>query len=396
MPPAAAGTLASIRDIVAVHSAKGGVGKSTVAANVAAALAKLGVRVGVLDADVHGPSIAHMFGSSETPEAVPGTELARPLFRHGVHYLSIANVAGEGLPIVWRGPMVGQAISQLLSLADWGDLDVLLVDMPPGTGDAVLGLGQSVQLAGVLAVTTPQEMSLSDTRRGIRAFEALHVPLLGLVENMAGFVCDGCGDRVALFGEGGGERAATALGIPFLGRVPLEPPVMAGGDAGVPAVVSSPDSVAARAFGAVARGLLGRLAESGRPGAFDVTWRRMRPKDFEKDPPKGSPRGGKSPANLPLAVWQASDDALGILWGDGRKTFHGSFPLRQACPCAACVEEWTGARMSALDSVPTDVRPVTIRSVGRYALQPVWSDGHRTGLYPFEELRRGAGAVEKR
>jgi len=393
---AAPPTLASVRDIVAVHSAKGGVGKSTVAANLAAALARLGVRVGVLDADVHGPSIAHMLGSAETPEAVPGTELARPLFRHGVHYLSIANVAGEGLPIVWRGPMVGQAISQLLSIADWGDLDLLLVDMPPGTGDAVLAMGQSVQLAGVLTVTTPQEMSLADTRRGIRAFEALHVPVLGLVENMAGFVCDGCGDRVALFGEGGGERAASAMGIPFLGRVPLEPPVMTGGDAGIPAVVSAPDTAAARAFVALARSLLGRLAEGGRPGAFDITWRRMRPGDFEKNPPKGAPRGGKSPANLPLAVWQAKDDVLGILWGDGTRTLHGAYALRQACPCAACVGEWTGERMPSLDAVPEDVRPVTIRSVGRYALQPVWSDGHRTGLYPFEELRRGAGAVESR
>ncbi len=394
MASSAPPTLASVRDIVAVHSAKGGVGKSTVAANVAAALARLGVRVGVLDADVHGPSIAHMFGSDETPEAVPGTELARPLLRHGVHYLSIANVAGEGLPIVWRGPMVSQAISQLLAIADWGDLDVLLVDMPPGTGDAVLALGQSVQLAGVLTVTTPQEMSLADTRRGIRAFEALHVPVLGLVENMAGFVCDGCGDTVALFGEGGGERAAAAMGIPFLGRIPLETPVMTGGDAGVPVVLAAPDTAAARSFVSLGRSLLARLAEGGRPGAFDITWRRMRPNDFEKNPPKGSPGGGKSPASLPLAVWQAKDDVLGILWGDGRKTFHGSFALRQACPCAACVGEWTGERMPSLDAVPRDVRPVTIRSVGRYALQPVWSDGHRTGLYPFEELRRGTGAVE--
>ena len=396
MPPAAPSTLANVRDIVAVHSAKGGVGKSTVATNLAAALARMGLSVGVLDADVHGPSIAHMFGSSEPPEASPGTDLAKPLFRHGVHYLSIANMAVEGAPIVWRGPMVSQAIAQLLAVGDWGDLDILLIDMPPGTGDAVLGLGQSVRFSGAVTVTTPQEMSLSDTRRGIRAFEALQVPMLGIVENMAGFVCDGCGDHVALFGEGGGEAAAVQMGLPFLGRIPMEPAVMAGGDAGTPVCVTHPEAASARAFTAVARSVLGRLAEAGHSGAFDITWRRMNPKDFEKNPPKGAPHGGKSAANLPLAVWQAADDALGILWGDGEKTYHGSFALRQACPCAGCVEEWTGKRMESLDAVPADVRPVTIHSVGRYALQPVWSDGHRTGLYSFEELRSGVGAVKKR
>lgn len=296
------GTLATVRDIVAVHSAKGGVGKSTVAANLAAALGRMGVTVGVLDADVHGPSIAHMFGSAEPPAASPDTDLALPIERHGVRYLSIANVAAEGMPIVWRGPMVAQAISQLLGIVDWGDLDVLLIDMPPGTGDAVLGIGQAVRLSGVVTVTTPQEMSLSDARRGIRAFEALNVPMLGLVENMAGFVCDACGDEVALFGEGGGERAATRMGIPFLGRVPLETPVMTGGDAGTPVVVARPEAASSRAFTAIARGVLGRLAESGRSGAFDLSWQRMNPKDFKKDPPRGAPRGGSSPAHVPLAV----------------------------------------------------------------------------------------------
>lgn len=259
----------------------------------------------------------------------------------------------------------------------------------------MLGLGQTVRLAGVVTVTTPQEMSLSDTRRGIRAFEALQVPVLGLVENMAGFVCDACGDEVALFGEGGGERAASRMNIAFLGRIPLEAPVVSSGDAGVPIVASKPDSAAARAFTAVAQAMLRGLAETGRSGAFDLAWRRMNPKERRDDPPGGLPRIAQAAADAPIAVWQVADDVLGVLWGDRTKTFHGAFALRQACPCAGCVEEWTGRRMEALDAVPKDVRPVTIRSVGRYALQPVWSDGHRTGLYTFRELRRGVGALGK-
>lgn len=388
--------LARVGDVVAVHSAKGGVGKSTLAANLAVVCARLGMRVGLLDADVHGPSIAHMMGSSEWPREAPDGEHALPLERHGVLYMSIANVAAEGLPIVWRGPMVAQAITQLLTRVDWGELDLLLVDMPPGTGDAVLGLGQTVPLSGVVTVTTPQELSLSDTRRGIRAFEQLQVPVLGLIENMAGFVCDACGDEVALFGEGGGEQAALQLGIPFLGRVPLVPAVMAAGDAGAPIGASDPDSPAALAFARVASAVLGRLAESSRAtGAVDITWRRMDPKEFKGEPPRHAERAG-SGAAAPVAAWQAADDVLGILWGDGETTFHGAFELRSCCPCAGCVEEWTGRRTASLESVPRDVRPVTIRGVGRYALQPVWSDGHRTGLYPFKELRRGAGLVKKR
>jgi len=296
---------------------------------------------------------------------------------------------------MWRGPMLHRALEQFLSDVHWGELDVLLVDMPPGTGDAVLALGQTVPLSGVVTVTTPQEISLSDTRRGIRAFEQLKVPVLGLVENMSGFVCDACGDRIALFGEGGGERAAARMGIPFLGRIPQEPAVVASGDRGAPICASSPDSPAARAFTSTARTVLARLAEAGQsPGAFDVSWRRMGPKEHHDDPPRGKQGSSKLPPDVPVAVWQAADDRLAVLWGDGKKTFHASYPLRQACPCAGCVEEWTGRRMPTLDAVPKDVRPVTIRSVGRYALQPVWSDGHRSGLYPFRELRRGVGAAE--
>jgi ATP-binding protein involved in chromosome partitioning len=161
-------------------------------------------------------------------------------------------------------------------------------------------------------------------------------------------------------------------------------------------VESRPDALASRAFSAVAQAMLRSLAETGRSGAFDVTWRRMGPKERHEDPPGGAPRASEASPDTPLAVWQVADPLLGILWADGTRTLHGAFELRQACPCAGCIEEWTGRRMESLDAVPREVRPVTIRSVGRYALQPVWSDGHRTGIYTFRDLRLGAGALEER
>jgi ATP-binding protein involved in chromosome partitioning len=291
--------------------------------------------------------------------------------------------------------MVASALGQLLEIADWGTLDLLLVDMPPGTGDAVLGIGQSVRLSGVVVVTTPQGLSLSDTRRGIRAFGQLQVPILGLVENMAAFLCD-CGERVAIFGEGGGAAAAESLGIPFLGRIPLEPRVVETGDAGRPIVDADPDSPAARAFEAAARAALAQLALHGRArGGFDLAWERKRAGALRREPPvRPPPAPAATDPATPVAVWQASDDALGILWGDGRTTFHRARELRLACPCAACADEWTREKLPSLERVPPDVRPVAIRSVGRYALQPEWSDGHRTGIFTFRELHAGAGAVD--
>jgi ATP-binding protein involved in chromosome partitioning len=392
--PPATQLLAGVREIVAVHSAKGGVGKSTVAANFACAYARMGMSVGLLDADVHGPSIAHMFGSSAAPETLPDRRKVLPLLRHGVRYLSLANVAPEGAPIIWRGPMVASALGQLLEIADWGALDVLLVDMPPGTGDAVLGIGQSVRLSGVVVVTTPQGLSLSDTRRGVRAFGQLQVPILGLVENMAAFVCD-CGERVAIFGEGGGAAAAESLEIPFLGRIPLEPAVVETGDAGRPIVDANPGSAAAIAFESAARAVLAQLALQGRArGGLDLVWER-RSGALRREPPQRPAHGpAATDAATPVAVWQASDDVLAIRWADGVTTFHRARELRLACPCAACADEWTREKLPSLARVPADVRPVAFRSVGRYALQPEWSDGHRTGLFTFRELRAGAGAID--
>ncbi len=391
--------LAGVREIVAVHSAKGGVGKSTVAANLAVTLARRGLAIGLLDADMHGPSIAHMFGDDSMPAPSTREGTVLPLERHGVKFLSIANAAGDSAPIIWRGPMVSQAIGQLLEGIDWGALDILLIDMPPGTGDALLGIGQSLSLSGVVTVTTPSTVSLTDTQRGMEGFGQLAIPLLGLVENMSELICDGCGDRVAVFGEGSGETIAADLGIPFLGRLPLDPSVLAGGDSGVPACTSAPDGATAKAFDGMAEGLLSGLSLHGRAaaGSFDVLWQDLLPEVFRAEPQ--SPHSGiaaNASPDLPLSIWQAADDALAILWADGETTFHGTYALRIACPCAGCVEEWSRKKLPSLDEVPDDVRPVRIGTVGRYALQPTWSDGHHTGMYSFTELRAGVGRIESR
>ena len=385
-------TLARVRDIVAVHSAKGGVGKSTVASNLAAAAARLGLRVGLLDADIHGPSVAHLFGSSEAPKPSPTPERVLPIVRHGVRYLSLANVASPSAPIIWRGPMVSGALSQMLSLVDWGELDLLLVDMPPGTGDAMLGLGQAVSFSGVIVVTTPQELALADTRRGVQAFGALSVPPLGLVENLSSFTCDACGDTVALFGESRGPETAERWGMPFLARIPIDPRIARASDDGVP-IAADATSALAGIYESALRTVLAQL--SLRPdvaGSFRVEWKARVPRQLA--PPAGArPVEGAAP-HEPAHVWQADHDLLAVAWADGRVTYHGAYALRMACPCAACVEEWTRSKSPSLDAVPKDVRPVSIRSVGRYALLPVWSDGHQTGIFSFTELRRGAGRVD--
>lgn len=294
--------------------------------------------------------------------------------------------------------MVSGALQQFFTNVDWGDLDVLLVDLPPGTGDAILSIAQMVVLSGAVIVTTPQEMSLADTRRGIAAFQALKVPLLGLIENMSVFECDACHTKTALFGEGGGQNAAQTLGIPFLGRLPILTPLREAGDSGEPLAHRDPSGTAGLAFDAISRSLLHELAVESRrtTGAFEIHWQSMKPKEFLERPPQAPlpPATAESPSR-PVCFWQASDDTLGIAWSDGRRTFHRSYELRLACRCALCIEEWTGRTLPTLGAVPRDVRPILFRSLGRYAIQPDWSDGHRSGIYSFDELRRGAGLVRE-
>jgi ATP-binding protein involved in chromosome partitioning len=236
--------------IIAVSSGKGGVGKSTVAVNVAVALAVSGARVGLMDADIYGPNIPRMMGVSGAPPVVK--EKIMPLEAHGVKLISLGMMIEPDQPAIWRGPIVMKIINQFLQDVAWGTLDYLVVDMPPGTGDAQLSLVQATLVDGAIIVTTPQEVSVGDALRGVKMFQRVGVPVLGIVENMSWFECPHCGKPSALFGSGGGERLAKAVELPLLGQVPLYPRVMEGGEAGTPIVTADASSSAAKALTAIA------------------------------------------------------------------------------------------------------------------------------------------------
>jgi len=258
--------LPGVKHIIAVASGKGGVGKSTVACNLAVGLARLGLKVGVLDADLFGPSMPKLFGIHSKPSLAPDGQKLIPLESFGVKVMSIGFLIDEGAPVVWRSPMVISALNQLLREVAWGELDVLVADMPPGTGDTQLTMAQNVPLAGAVIVSTPQDLALIDARRGISMFNQVKVPLIGIVENMSYFVCPHCGERTDVFSHGGARREAEKLGIPFLGEAPLDVAIRAHSDDGRPVVEAMPESPQANAFLEIARRVADTLAV-GAPGA---------------------------------------------------------------------------------------------------------------------------------
>jgi ATP-binding protein involved in chromosome partitioning len=242
----------NVKNVIAIASGKGGVGKSTTSVNVALALADTGAKVGLLDGDIYGPNIPLMMGLKEKPQLQSEGGKITPCRSYGIRLMSIGFFLDEDNPVIWRGPMVHGAIQQFLRDVDWGDLDYLVIDLPPGTGDAPLSLSQLIPLSGVVIVTTPQDVALQDVAKGMAMFRRLEVPVLGVVENMSYFVCPGCQERHEIFGQGGGERIAAQFGVPFLGKVPLQPRVREGGDQGRPVVVTHPESLEASAFRSVA------------------------------------------------------------------------------------------------------------------------------------------------
>jgi len=236
--------------VIAVSSGKGGVGKSMVATNLAAALAREGLRVGLLDADIYGPNIPRMFGEDRRPRVTgdKGSEMIEPLEAHGVRLMSLGFLLEDEQPAIMRGPLIAGILKQFLEQVEWGPLDVMVVDMPPGTGDAQLSLVQTIDVDGAVMVTTPQAMATGDVRRGVKMFERVNTRVLGIAENMSGLFCPHCDEEIDVFGSGGGERLAREMGIPFLGRIPLDPAVRRAGDAGTPTVIASPDSPAGAAL----------------------------------------------------------------------------------------------------------------------------------------------------
>ena len=255
--------ISGVRRIVAVASGKGGVGKSTVAANLAFGLSALGARVGLMDADVYGPSIPLMLGITEKPRSGEGQRL-QPVQRHDLAVISMGMFVGDQTPIIWRGPMITKLITEFVRNCDWGDLDVLVMDLPPGTGDVQLTLTQQVSITGGVIVTTPQDVALADVRRGIQMFRQMQAPVLGVIENMSYHVCTGCGARAELFGHGGGAAMAQELGVPFLGEVPLDRALREAADQGLPLVAAAPSSPLGRAFHEIAERILMRLDETDR------------------------------------------------------------------------------------------------------------------------------------
>lgn len=385
-PSAPREQLPGIRHLIAVASGKGGVGKSTVSVNLALALQQVGGRIGLMDADVFGPSIPGMLGlpTGQQPEATPDRKLIPPE-RHSLKTISMGMLREDDDPAILRGPMVGKYLSFFIGSVQWGKLDALILDLPPGTGDTQLTLAQSFPLSGAIIVTTPQDVSLKIARRGLRMFETLHVPILGIIENMSTFTCPHCGRDTDIFRHGGGERMSQQLGVPFLGAIPLDADIVTGGDEGRPIVVDKPKSVAAQAYRAIAAELAGGL--EGLPTsalrAFVWTW-----ETNEGEPawvetairPSGS-------RTTPVGFRRRDARTLSVLWQDGRRDDFDVRDLRLACHCAVCVEETSGRALLDPKSVRPDITPREISSVGNYAIRFAWNDGHSTGIYSFEHLR---------
>jgi ATP-binding protein involved in chromosome partitioning len=252
--------LPGVKNVIAVGAGKGGVGKTTVSVNLAVALSKCGAKVGVLDADIYGPNVPIMLGLQA--ELKTDGKRIRPAEKYGLQIVSMGFLTQDDSPVIWRGPMLHSAIQQFCREVAWTDLDYLVVDMPPGTGDVALSLSQTVPAAGAIVVTTPQQVSLADSRRAVRMYQKLNIPTLGLVENMSFYECTNCHHHADIFGHGGGEQIAEQLAIPFLGRLPLYQPIRVGSDRGIPLVIAEPDSAGTRAFMDVAEATMAQLAVS--------------------------------------------------------------------------------------------------------------------------------------
>lgn len=353
------------KNILAVASGKGGVGKSTVSANLALALVRSGAKVGLMDADVYGPSIPTILGITDKPESVNNRIL--PVEQYGLKVISMGFFVPPNEAVIWRGPMLHKMVQDFLGLVEWGELDHLIVDLPPGTGDIQLSLCQSIPLTGSVIVSTPQEVAWNVAQKAIVMFDKLNTPVIGIIENMSHFVCNHCGATEEIFGSGGARRAAERLGIPYLGEIPIVTAIRQTADNGDPVVHSDPESLISKDILKIAENLVREL-------------------EIQKH------RAG--PKVVPVKIGPPGTAEVEIEWSDGTKSRFASRELRIQCPCAACTDEFTGQRTLDATEVSGDIVPFSISTVGRYALHITWSDGHRTGIYGFEFLRKLASSLK--
>jgi ATP-binding protein involved in chromosome partitioning len=348
--------MSRVKHIIAIGSGKGGVGKSTVSTNFAVALKNTGAKVGLLDADIYGPSQPDMLGVHTQPQ-VRGDFLL-PIKKHGLVFMSLGLLLTDDQPVIWRGPMASKMIQQFLGNVMWGDLDYLLIDLPPGSGDVQITLAQQASLAGAIIVTTPQQVALGVANKGLQMFRHVNVPIIGVVENMSGFTCPHCGENTPIFKTGGGQKLAETMGVNFLGGIPIDSELMASGDDGIPLMEKGVDSASTQAFIALAQKFRAIMAE-GIP-----------------DP------------NEPKAIKMSDDGKLVLEWEDDEAGSFAPYDLRVICPCAMCVNEDTGERMLDPKQVPLDIKISGFEKVGRYAIGITFSDGHNTGIFKYDRLRR--------
>jgi len=348
--------LSRVKHIIAVGSGKGGVGKSTVTTNFAIALRNTGAKVGLLDADIYGPSQPGLLGVGSQQPQVKGDFLV-PLDKYGLVFMSIGLLMSEDQPVIWRGPMASKMVQQFLGNVLWGELDYLLIDLPPGSGDVQITLAQQASLTGAIIVTTPQQVALGVANKGLQMFRHVNVPILGVIENMSGFTCPHCGQNTPIFKEGGGAQLAKSVGVEFLGGIPIDPALMASGDDGVPLLEKGAESPAGKAFIDMAvrfKSVLKKVAgDSTEPKSIEI----------------------------------AADGHLAVAWADGFSGTISPYNLRMNCPCALCINEDTGQRTLDPKQVPLDIKISGMDKVGRYAITVTFSDGHNTGIYKFDRLR---------